>query len=137
MSFLLCIDSARPEVQVKDSQILHVLPECFLPQQLANKLHLLALRENCERASLSHHVVVHSRAAHGRNLERLQGTRGCNDGVGRCDGGDDVLDDPLRQRISHPRDVELLRALQGLRSRKRFAYARSRPLDREASQRNQ
>lgn len=65
--------------------------------------------------SYSHHVVVHSGAAHGRDLEGLQGTRCGYDGVGGCDGGDDVLDDPLRQRVGDARDVELLRTLQSLR----------------------
>jgi hypothetical protein len=64
----------------------------------------------------SHHVVVHAGTAHRRDLERFQCTGCRNDGVGGCNGGDDVLHDPLRQRVGDPRDVELLCSLQRLRS---------------------
>ena len=41
--------------------------------------------------SPSHGVVVEPPGAHGGDLESLQGAHGRDDGVGRRNGGDDVL----------------------------------------------
>lgn len=65
-----------------------------------------------------HHVVVRLGDAEGRvgacdNLESFVAAGGRDDGVCARNGGDDVLDDALRQRIGDTLDVELLCALQG------------------------
>mmetsp|Transcript_25356 Transcript_25356/g.83348 ORF Transcript_25356/g.83348 Transcript_25356/m.83348 type:complete len:444 (+) Transcript_25356:722-2053(+) len=62
-----------------------------------------------------HHVVVHPLRAHGGNLDHFERARRRNNGVGRRDGGDDVLDDALRVREGHPWDAKLLRPRERLR----------------------
>lgn len=59
-----------------------------------------------------HHVVCLEAQAGGRrggDLEGLVAAGGSNDGICRGDGGDDVLDGALRQRVGHARDAKLLR----------------------------
>ena len=62
-----------------------------------------------------HEIVVQVRAARRHQFEGLVCTGGGDDGVGRCDRGDDVLDDALRVHERDARDVELLGALERMR----------------------
>mmetsp|Transcript_34937 Transcript_34937/g.88023 ORF Transcript_34937/g.88023 Transcript_34937/m.88023 type:complete len:524 (+) Transcript_34937:51-1622(+) len=61
-----------------------------------------------------HHVVVHAGAAHADDLERLQRACRGHDGVGGCDGGDDVLRDALRVLVRDAGNAKLVGALQRL-----------------------
>lgn len=65
-----------------------------------------------------HHVVVRAWEAQRRvrasdDFERFVAAGGGDDGVGGCDGGDDVLDDALGHAVGDAGDVEFVSAVEG------------------------
>lgn len=67
-------------------------------------------------ARVHHVVVLEPQAGRGGRgeLEGLVAARGGDDGVGGGNGGDDILDSALGERVGDPRNVELLGAGEGL-----------------------
>ena len=63
---------------------------------------------------VEHHVIVQRAAAGRRHLEDLGGAGGGDHGIGRGDGGDDVLDHALREAVGDALDAVLRAPLHRL-----------------------